>query len=149
MQSGCPISLYMDAVPYSHTDSVLAVWAQCLVTGARFCLGVLRKRTPCKCGCRGWCSFNELFMFLRWSLLALARGIFPPTRHDGKPWASADAVRCGTAGKYLPCRAAVVFIKGDWAEYSATLGFPNHADGLRPCFRCVAFGDDRFDYLGH
>ena len=70
-------------------------------------------------------------------------------RDSGKPWASEDAARSGYAGNYLPCRTAVVFIKGDWAEYSATLGFPTHADGLRPCFKCVAFGGDRFDHLGH
>eukprot|EP00969_Alexandrium_andersonii_P295873 13077907-Alexandrium_andersonii.AAC.1 len=37
-----PLSLYMDAVPYSETDSACAVWLINMVTNARHVLGVVR-----------------------------------------------------------------------------------------------------------
>ena len=69
-----PFSLYLDYVPYSHTDSVLGIWLICVLTGVRWCCGVLRKRCLCKCGCRGWCTYFILFQFLRWCCEALGRG---------------------------------------------------------------------------
>jgi hypothetical protein len=59
-----PIALYMDGVPYSHTDSVIGVWICNLLTGVRHLSLVVRKRLVCKCGCRSWCSFFSSVLFL-------------------------------------------------------------------------------------
>ena len=37
---------------------------------------------------------------------------------------------------------AIIHVKVDWAEVAHTLGFPNWADGLRPCFLCNATAQD-------
>eukprot|EP00969_Alexandrium_andersonii_P351359 15435252-Alexandrium_andersonii.AAC.1 len=42
----------------------------------------------------------------------------------------------------MPAKGAVILFKGDWAEFCHTLGFPNWASALRPCFKCCA-GHDR------
>ena len=31
---------------------------------------------------------------------------------------------------------AILYMKGDWAEYNSTFGLPNWRDALRPCFKC-------------
>eukprot|EP00969_Alexandrium_andersonii_P260707 11526298-Alexandrium_andersonii.AAC.1 len=48
-----PISVYMDAVPYSDSDSVVGIWVTNLVTQARHIAAVVRKRLVRRCGCRG------------------------------------------------------------------------------------------------
>ena len=137
-----PLALYLDAVPYSHTDSIIGFWLENILSTRRYLCCVLRKRTCCKCGCRGWCSFHAVFSFLAWSLGALARGVHPERRHDGNAWAPSDAKRELFSGVQMGTRAIVIYIKGDWAEYSNTLGLPAWTDSLRPCFQCVACGPE-------
>ena len=76
-----PLGLFVDATPYSLTDSVLGFWTVCLVTGRRWLSAALRKKVCCKCGCRGWCAYDVVVRFLRWSIAILGPG-------HGKP-------RCG------------------------------------------------------
>ena len=33
-------------------------------------------------------------------------------------------------------RGAVLFLKGDWAEFATTVGLPMWSDAMRPCFKC-------------
>ena len=144
-----PLSLYMDGVPYSQTDSILGVWLDNMLDGKRILIAILRKRRLCKCGCRGWCSLWALFDLIRWILASLAQGFWPTQRHDGEPWRTDDASLQARAGQPFPARAAVVFVKGDWAEYASSLGFPNWNDGFRPCFECVACGPDMYVSRGN
>ena len=51
-----PLSLFVDGVPYSHTDSVTGFWLVDVITCARFLWCVLCKKLVCVCGCRGWCT---------------------------------------------------------------------------------------------
>jgi hypothetical protein len=48
-----PVSLYIDGVPYSLTDSVIGFWFVNEVTGRRYLIAALRKKLVCTCGCRG------------------------------------------------------------------------------------------------
>jgi len=143
------LALYIDGVPYSITDSVVGFWVSCLATGQRCLFGVLRKRHVCKCGCRGWCTFHAFFRMIAWSLRAIAQGVWPDRRHDSKPWLASDAARAAKAGHAMPFKGALIYIKGDWSEYASTLGFPTWQDGIRPCFKCNAFGPDQFCPFGH
>ena len=131
-----PLSLYMDGVPYSHTDSVIGVWICNMLTGVRHLSLVIRKRLVCKCGCRAWCTFFPLFRFLRWALAALAAGRFPAHRHDYCKWSEQDRARSARAGERMR-KCALLLIKGDWMEYCERLGFPTWRSNLRPCLLCA------------
>eukprot|EP00969_Alexandrium_andersonii_P172564 7628423-Alexandrium_andersonii.AAC.1 len=69
-----PLALYVDAVPYSTTDSVAGFWFINLITGVRHLFCALRKRLLCKCGCRGWCSYYQVFRLIEWSTRCMAEG---------------------------------------------------------------------------
>ncbi len=49
----------------------------------------------------------------------------------------------------MPCRGAIVFVKGDWAEYAHTVGLPVWADGIRPCYECAGSGEDLYTPHGN
>ena len=138
------LSLYLDGVPCSKTDSVLGLWIQSLATRRRHLCCILRKRLSCQCGCRGWCSMFAVLQFLRWSFDALASGFWPDGRHDNLEWRPEDGNRQAQMGRPLPFRACVVYIKGDWAEYATSLGFPSWQDAVRPCFGCCTSGDEMY-----
>ena len=142
-----PIAIYLDGVPYSHTDGVIGWWLINLITGKRYLPAINRKRNLCQCGCRGWCTFWQYFMSLIWTLRSLARGELPDQRHDKKPWMVSDHARSLRAGTAIP-KAACLYIKGDWMEFATTLGFPMWMDSLRPCYDCSAFGDNMFETSG-
>ena len=107
-----PLALYLDGVPYSQTDSVIGWWVECLVTGARFLWAVTRKRTACKCGCKGWCTFHAFFRLFHWSATALAQKRWPLRRHDGQDWQAADHDRAAKAGSDMRMQACFLHIKG-------------------------------------
>ena len=144
-----PVALYLDAVPWSQSDSVLGFWLVCLVTRRRYLWAVIRKEHACRCGCKGWCSFDQLFRLGLWSIQALADGHHPTSRHDGSDWLPSDGVRRARAGQGMRLPAACLYMKGDWSEFSSTLGFPSWQDGLRPCFLCSASGADMFTAAGN
>ena len=143
-----PLAVYIDGVPYSRTDSVLGFWVENMASGARHLCVLLRKRNMCKCGCKGWCTLFYIFKFLRWSFACLAEGLWPARRHDGECWhPEQDALRAAASGKALP-RAAVINVKGDWAEFCHTLGFPSWNHSLRPCLKCSAAPQDLYQLEG-
>ena len=134
-----PFNLFIDGVPYSHTDGVIGFWLINVVTGRRYLFLVVRKKLLCECGCKGWCTFHAVFKYINWFLTAMARKAMPLGRHDNQPWdLPLDAERTESAGYPLRFRIALLFIKGDWAEYASTLGFPPWNDSIRPCFACNA-----------
>jgi len=143
-----PIAVYMDALPYSLVDSVLGVWLINLVTGARHVLLVLRKKMVCSCGCRGWCTYYPILLWLRWCLECLAEGRWPSHRHDGSAFGSQDELRTTMAGVAMEYAAAVLKAKGDWSEFCERFGFPNWNSGMRPCFCCNGFGPELYSAVG-
>lgn len=92
------------------------------------------KSKVCRCSCKGWCSLYEVLSFLRWSFEALADQEYPSTRHDDLPFD--DPIRIGRAGTPLAVRGALVQIKGDWAEFAHSLGFPAWNSRCHPCIFC-------------
>ena len=141
-----PLSVYIDAAPYSLTDSCLGVWLEELVTGRRFVLALLRKRRVCKCGCRGWCTYWTLMNWLKHCFVALAEGKWPRRRHDGEKWTSQDGRRASRAGEYLLAIGALIQLRGDWPEFCERLGMPTWASHMRPCFVCNAEKHTWFDF---
>ena len=131
-----PISLFVDGVPYSQVDSVIGFWLVNMVNGQRYVFATLRKKFMCRCGCKGWCSLFAMFRCLRWCLTSLSAGVYPAERHDGSPWKPSDAARAVLANTPLGVKAALIHVKGDWAEYNSTLGFPAWNSSVRACFAC-------------
>jgi len=144
-----PLAIYLDAVPWSINDSVVGWWAMNLVTGKRYLWGVLRKEVACKCGCKGWDSLYAFHSLLVWFLEALADAQFPAVRHDGSAFTDAEQHRQERAGSRIRLRCCCIFVKGDWSEFSSSLGLPNWGDALRACYCCNAFGADLFVGAGH
>lgn len=144
-----PVAVYLDGVPYSHTDGVLGFWLINLVDGRRFLMAVIRKRIICKCGCRGWCTFYHIFRYIHWSLAALACGEYPGERYNGTFLEDgSDASRQALAKTKLGFKAACLYIKGDWMELATTIGLPMWVDSLRPCFNCNAYLHNFYETLG-
>jgi hypothetical protein len=135
-----PVAIYIDGVPYSHTDGVIGFWIHFLITGKRYLIAVLRKRIICNCGCRGWCTLWHFMELMKWDLRCLARGRRSTGRHDGKPWKFSDRTREAQSDAIIECDkiCACLYIKGDWMEYATTMGFPTWMDNFRPCFDCNA-----------
>ena len=133
-----PLSIFVDGVPYSKTDSVVGIWGYNEVSHMRHLLVVMRKRCMCKCGCRGWCSLWEIWRFIMWTLNACADGLWPARRSDSADWERPqDTRRAGKAGSALPFRGALVKIKGDLPEFASTFGFPGTGSVSRPCLKCT------------
>ena len=131
-----PIALYVDGVPFQKRDSMLAFYIYNLVTEVRHLLIVIRKSSLCRCGCLGWCTLHPIMSTLRWDLGCLAQGERPRARHDGQPFKETEAARASKAGQRL-MRAALVHIKGDWAEFVHTLALAMWNSVLNPCFGCT------------
>ena len=137
-----PLAIYMDATPFTTTDSFIGIFVYLLSTGTRHLTVLLRKSDMCVCGCKGWCTLYPVYVKLAWSLGALAKGRMPSERHDGSAWRESDATRALTSGEPLGFRAVVVDIKGDWAEFAQRFGFPSWGAVLAPCMFCtVLFGN--------
>ena len=61
-----PLAVFVDGVPYSITDSLVGFWVQDVISGARCLTALIRKRR----GCRGWCTYFPIFIYLAWFLIA-------------------------------------------------------------------------------
>lgn len=132
-----PVALYVDGVPYSKKDGFVAFWVYSLVSMRRHLVAVVRKSETCQCGCRKYCTLHEIFRFLAWSFRALGEGVWPAARHDHLDWEPEDYARVEAAGSPL-VRGALVMIKGDWAEFCGTFGFPTWSSSQHPCLFCHA-----------
>lgn len=144
-----PIAVYIDGVPYSITDSVVGIWLHNLISNTHFLILTFRKRHLCKCGCRGWCTFHALFVYVAYILKHLGLGCLPTLRHDQSEFdPKSDRGRIQVAGKQIP-KCAALYLKGDWMEHVTTLAFPMWSDGLRPCTLCNGFGNSLYVAAGN
>ena len=70
-----PVALNMDAVPCSLTDSVVGMWLVNLLSGQWHPMCIVRQRIVCQCGCREWCTYHTVSVFVEWCLRCLADGV--------------------------------------------------------------------------
>ena len=129
-----PYSMYVDGVPFSRTDGCLCFYMYNVCNGVRTLIACLRKSELCACGCRGWCSFYQVFLLIKWSFVALRLGEWPAVGPDGK---ALTGVRAGRAGQPLP-KACLLKVKLDMMEIGTTFGFPTWAHLHNPCSLCFA-----------
>ena len=123
-------------MPYSNNDNLVGFWLVDELSSERHLLAAMRGSLACSCGCKGWCSYSQIFEVLTWSLRACEAGRWPAARPDGEPWRPNDSHREARAGEALDFRTCMLYIKGDWAEYAHTFGFPGWGSNLRPCWQC-------------
>ena len=135
-----PLTVYVDGIPCTRTDGILAVYSYRILSGTRTLLATLRKSSFCKCGCSGWCGLFQVWLFLRWCFEALAEGIYPEQRHDGTQWEDGDP-RGILGGTALGYRACLIYLKCDLAELGTSLGLPSVHARL-PCPWCCKSGKD-------
>ena len=140
-----PISVYLDGVKFARQDSVLGIWIACHLTGKRFLCANMRKSELCTCGCRGWCSLWPVFSMMDWAHDALAEGRYPS---DAPPTVTFDEGRRTMANVPFGFRAAVLFIRGDWSEYTSSLGLPNWKTIHNPCPMCCCERENMYEHRG-
>ena len=144
-----PLAFYLDGAQYTKTGACVLVFAvQNLLSGARHLCCAVDKRRLCKCGCRAWCSLRPILQMFAWSFRALATGSFPAAREDGSPWPGAEESRAAIGGLPLACGVcAVQQVRGDWAEFAHSLGFPSWRHKLYPCLWCQCERDSMFSWV--
>ena len=137
-----PVSLYVDGVSFSRTDSCLGIWAKFALSEKRHLLVSVKKSEVCSCGCRGWDTMYPIWDMIAWSLEHLLKGRHPRSRHDGEQFRDTEVDRAALADTELGFKALCLWIKSDIAEYSGTLGLPGHNDTVSPCPWCFLTFDD-------
>ena len=133
-----PIAFYLDGVDCTRYDSALGLWVYFTVTGKRKLVAVMRKSQDCRCGCGGWCSHYPLFKMMHWSAVAMSQGRYPSHRHDGTEFFPEEGARKAVAGDSftIPWRGAIIYLKGDLMEFTATYGFASFSHNEHPCILC-------------
>ena len=129
-----PCSLYLDGVAVTHRDGVLGIWVYNLISERRHLCCVIRKSSFCKCGCRGACTLYPVMKTLQWSMSAFAEGSFPSVGPDG---VALGGWRGELGGSDLGVVGAFVHIKGDWMEFSTSLGLASWNSKHSPCPFCT------------
>ena len=131
-QNILPGVLYMDGASFSSKDSLYVFTVRLAFSAKRHLAWAVRKTDLCDCGCKGWCTFSQLFFWIFWCLQSMVNGVWPALRHDGS---ELDAKRQSKAGQQLGWHCIIVDICGDWKEFASGWGFPTWSS-LFPCFVC-------------
>lgn len=143
------LSLYVDGVQFSRTDSVIGFFCYNIASGIRHLCATLRKSELCSCGCRGWCSIFPILAMLRWSVVAMLSGRHPDAMPCGSDWDDEHVIEKSFAGQRLGWTGAVLFMKADWSENVTTMGMPSWSaeDNCCPMCRCSRHDWDQFQGL--
>lgn len=142
-----PCALYLDGTPLSERDGVTGFWIYNLITMRRHLCAVVRKSELCRCGCKGWCTWWSVWNMLSWSFMCLQQGRYPDRDCLNRPWHD-DLDRARKAGSRLHCQAILYMVKGDWMEFTSTVGYANWRTKGSPCFLCKAEADTMFSFQG-
>ena len=78
----------------------------------------------------------------------MSNRLYPSRRDDDADFGPGDELRDELKGKPIAVRGCIDFLKGDWSEYTNTLGMPAHCDSLRPCFACNCSSLNMYDVEG-
>ena len=78
-------------------------------------------------------TWQDVFAIMKWSLVILATGVWPTSRHDGSAWQQSD--KCRVAARPL-LRGALVEVRHDWKFAAEVFGFPAHNTKLGCCWAC-------------
>ena len=140
-----PLQIFIDGLPYSLVDSVCGIWLINMVSKVHHCIGLVRKRICCKCGCAGWDTFFPIFCAVRWMMIACRLGVNPLLRHDDTRFNASDVWRASRAGAALRMKACLLHMKLDWSEICSRMGFPTWTSNMRPCVCCNGIPPGMYD----
>ncbi len=129
-----PVDLYLDGVPTTKKDGLIAFHVVNVITGARHIVAALRKSRLCQCGCRGWCTLHAIWTYLQWSFSMLSKKTEPEYGPDGQA--------CSRPPNACYAICCLLHMRGDWAEISLSIGFPTWADKNNPCYQCWCTRDN-------
>ena len=132
-----PLAIFIDGLKYTRRGNMTGFFMYDLVTQKRHLLATLRKSDQCRCGCGGRCSTFALMDVLKWSIEHCVSKTWPERRHDGADWDPChDVDRSSRHGQPLSVRSCVLFVKGDWAEFSHNFGYLQWNSLQHPCPFC-------------
>ena len=150
-----PVALYLDSVRFTrsimpgHQDALLNISCYNLMTHKRVFVGMLRKSEFCRCGCGGWCTAYPVWRFLEWCFLQALAGRRSLERHDGSAWPCDSTLGAKVVtDPELPAVFLMVQLKGDWAEFCQTLGYPTWSSSFSPCFMCNCTREQMYTFNG-
>ena len=134
------IGIHGDGVPFTKTDSmeVLSWNFLALPTADRIPITSVSKKFLCQCGCKGQCTWMEIFKVIKWSLLMLFAGCISQLLPDGMPWS--DPSRAGHLLRplaKLTFRALLLQVRGDWPFLRTLFQFPSWSS-QSICWLCRA-----------
>ena len=121
-----PLALYIDGVGFTRRESIVGIYVINMITGVRHLCCSIKKHDICMCGCRGWCSYYVIFLWLEYCFAVLSDGVHATSRYDKTDFRPEEGRLRSLSG--TPCKkAAVVWVKADLMEFGSTLGFPTTA----------------------
>jgi hypothetical protein len=101
---------------------------------------VLHEDRKCKCGCGGYCTYQEIWKVLAWSLGCMLSGRAPTCRHDTSPWLPEEiGLHMADGAALRP--AALVQVRGDW-EWLVGCFRLRYYTSQHFCWMCDATRDD-------
>ena len=111
-----PVSVHVDAVPFSHTDSVVGFWQ---LPGSAHCAGAGGAG-----GAHGTLSSVVFALCQQGSVDRAPHLRWLSSRHVGSPWRASDSMRQGLSGNNAH----------EVRDCVRTLGSSSWSDSMRPCF---------------
>lgn len=132
------LGLHGDGVPFTKTDSLemLTFNFLALPKADRIPITGVSKKHLCKCGCKGQCTWRDIFSVIKWSLMCLMTGVVLNFLPDGSPWPG-DGLRELRPGFKLLCHGLLEQVRGDWPFLRTMFNFPAW-NSERICWKCKA-----------
>ena len=137
-----------DSAPLNKRDSLYCVLYNSttgLKSKNRSRFAAWSKRSTCNCGCKGKCTFEEIWKIMKWNADVMLVGELPTTRHDGIKCSYSsrigDVKRATMARRKLGFRGVFIQFRGDWQFYKQALnltGWRAEGKNHRVCWKCHA-----------
>ena len=141
--------IWADSATYHTRDSLFLVLFNVIsgIHHLRYWLCAFSKRTMCRCGCKGICTWNDIWRTVSWMFGVSQAGRYPEFRDDGVKFA--DSTRVGDKqrakwaknGRTTKVRTGCMQVRGDWAfhkQVNKLCGWRGEGKFKRCCFKCLA-----------
>ena len=145
----CMFGVWADAAVYHTRDSLNLILFN-VISGCyqqRFWLGAFSKRSQCRCGCKGMCTWDRMWATLAWMFGICQTGTYPEYRDDGTRFDQSSRVgdqqraKWAKEGRKTKVRGGVGQVRGDWSFHKTVLrmcGWRGEGALKRCCFKCLA-----------